>query len=183
MRKGYGVGLKEIARQSNAPIGSMYHFFPGGKDELAAEALRTAGTAYQHLVEAVFDNADSFIEGIQAVFEGAAEVLAATDYADACPIETVALEVCSTNEPLRLVTAEIFQAWIEAATERGQQAGLSKRDARRIAFATVSALEGAFVLSRAMKSPEPLLAAGAAMVTAARAAPVRSPRSSTRAAR
>src|SRR5262245_61269230 len=101
--RGYpGTGIKQIAEQSGAALGSLYHFFPGGKDELAAEALRWSGAGYQLLVEAVFDAAPDFVTGIRDGFAGAAEVLEATNYADACPIETVALEVASVNEPLRL---------------------------------------------------------------------------------
>ena len=49
-RYGYtGIGLKQVAAESGAPIGSLYHFFPGGKDELAAEALRMSGAGYQFI--------------------------------------------------------------------------------------------------------------------------------------
>src|SRR5205085_432351 len=112
----HGVGLKQVAAESGAPIGSLYHFFPGGKDELAAEALQLSGHGYQVLVEGIFESAPDLISGIQAAFAGAAEVLEASGYTDACWIETVALEVASSNEPLRLVTAEIFERWIDAAT-------------------------------------------------------------------
>lgn len=170
-RQGYtGSGLQQIAHRSGSPIGSMYHFFPGGKDELTAEALRESGLGYQLLVESVLDSEPELANGVRAVFAGAAEVLAATDYADACPIETVALEVASTNEPLRLVTAEIFQSWIASASERGEGAGLPSGQARALGIAIIAALEGAFVLSRALKSPEPLAAAGEAMVAATEAA-------------
>ena len=38
--KGYGaVGMKDIAQASGAPIGSLYHHFPRGKDELVESAL------------------------------------------------------------------------------------------------------------------------------------------------
>ncbi len=53
-RQGYaGSGLKQISSDSGAPFGSLYHFFPGGKEELAEQTLRTAGRWYQELVEAV----------------------------------------------------------------------------------------------------------------------------------
>jgi len=170
-RGGYaGVGVKAIARQSGCPVGSMYHFFPGGKDELVAEALRMAGHGYLLLVEAVLENEPDLVSGIRACFAGAGAVLAATDYADACPIETVALEVASTNEPLRLVTAEIFEGWIMAATSRFAAGGVPQAAARPLAIAFIAALEGAFVLSRALKSTEPLLAAGDATVAALQAA-------------
>jgi AcrR family transcriptional regulator len=169
--RGYtGTGIKQIARESGAAFGSLYHFFPGGKDELAAEALRWSGAGYQLLVEAVIDAAPDYVTGLRDAFTGAAEVLEATDYADACPIETVALEVASVNEPLRLVTAEIFESWIESGTTRGVAAGLDRAAARRLAIAFVNALEGAFVLARAMKSTEPMFAAADAIVPAAEAA-------------
>src|SRR5919202_5104318 len=93
-RYGYhGVGLKQVAAESGSPIGSLYHFFPGGKDELAAEALRLSGHGYQLLVEGVFESSPDLVSGIRAAFAGAAEVLDASGYADACWIETVALAV------------------------------------------------------------------------------------------
>jgi AcrR family transcriptional regulator len=170
-RNGYtGTGLKQIAGASGAPFGSVYHFFPGGKEELTAAALRSAGQAYQQLVEGVIDAADDLVAGIHDAFAGAAAVLEATDYADACPIETVALEVASTNDRLRLVTAEVFESWITGATTRGEAVGLAPQQARRLAIGFIAALEGAFVLARAAKDVEPLLAAGDMVVVALRQA-------------
>jgi len=170
-RYGYtGVGLKQVAADSGAPIGSLYHFFPGGKDELAAEALQLSGHGYQVLVEGIFEGAPDLISGIRAAFAGAAEVLEASGYADACWIETVALEVASSNEPLRLVTAEIFDRWIDAATRLVEAGGIPAGDARALGIAIITGLEGAFVLSRSLRSREPLLATGEALVAAAEAA-------------
>ena len=79
---------------------------------------------YQELVEAVFDAAPDMLTGVHDCFAGAAETLRQTGYADACPIATVALEVASTNEPLRLATAEVFERWISSSTERFAAAGI-----------------------------------------------------------
>jgi len=87
--------------------------------------------------------------------------LQATDYADACPIETVALEVASSNEPLRQATADVFESWIDGATQRFVNAGVNSAKARELAIFLIAALEGAFVLSRAMKTTEPMDLAGA----------------------
>jgi AcrR family transcriptional regulator len=170
-RYGYtGVGLKQVAAESGAPIGSLYHFFPGGKDELAAEALRLSGHGYQILVEGVFAGAPDLISGIKAAFAAAAEVVEASGYADACWIETVALEVASTNEPLRLVTAEIFDQWIDACTALVEAGGVQGDAARQLGIAIITGLEGGFVLSRGLRSREPLLATGEMLVAAAEAA-------------
>src|SRR5215831_4859322 len=75
-RKGYsGTGLKDILKASDAPFGSLYHFFPDGKEQLGAEALRFSGRAYNALVIAFFGNTDDIVGATRAFFEGAAEVL------------------------------------------------------------------------------------------------------------
>jgi AcrR family transcriptional regulator len=166
-RYGYtGTGLKQILAEANAPFGSLYHFFPDGKAQLGQEVVRRSGLMYQELVEAVFDAAPDVVTGTRDCFTGAAETLRQTDYADACPIETVALEVASTNERLRIATADVFGGWIAAGTERFAAAGIPPAEARELAIAFICALEGAFVLCRAMRTTEPLEVAGEQAVAA-----------------
>src|SRR5438105_6191303 len=154
-RFGYtGTGLKQVVTNANAPFGSLYHFFPGGKQQLGEEVIRRAGQMYFDLVRAVFDAAPDVVQGTSDVFTGAAALLQATAYADACPIETVALEVASSNEPLRQATADVFDSWIDGATQRFVNAGVNSAKARELAIFLIAALEGAFVLSRAMKTTE-----------------------------
>ncbi len=98
---------------------------------------------------------------LTAMFEAAAAGLEDTDYADACPIATVALEVASSSEPLRQATADVFTDWITEGTRLITAWGLSAADARALTVVVISALEGAFVLSRSLRSTEPLRAAGA----------------------
>jgi AcrR family transcriptional regulator len=170
-RQGYtGTGLKQIVAEAKAPFGSIYHFFPGGKQQLAAEVIRTSGRAYQELVEAILDQAPDALTAVEAGFAAAAETLVATDYADACPIATVALEVASTDETLRAATAEVFAAWVESGAERFERWGFGAADARRLAIVLITSLEGAFVLCRAARNTEALASAASAVAAAVRAA-------------
>lgn len=165
MERGYTAsGLKQIAETSAAPIGSLYHFFPGGKAELAAETLTVAGRAYQALVDAVFDAAPDVVAGMRDCFDGAAQALRASDYADACPIATVALEVASSDDALRQVTATIFDSWLDAAAARLARAGVEPARARELAIVFVAALEGGFLLSRAARDTTPMTVIGASVV-------------------
>ncbi|MBN6053893.1 TetR/AcrR family transcriptional regulator [Nonomuraea sp. RK-328] len=160
-RQGYtGTGLKQIVAAADAPFGSVYHFFPGGKEQLGAEVVRTSGAAYGRLFTAAMDGAPDPVTGVRDFFAGAARTLVETDYADACPIATLALEVASTNEPLRQATADVFTGWIALGTAAFTKAGMGERAARELTIALLSALEGAFVLSRALRSTEPLEVAG-----------------------
>ena len=161
-RNGYtGTGLKQIVTEASAPFGSLYHFFPGGKEELGEEVIRTSGKFYGQLIEAILDPAPDLLTGVNDFFTGAAATLRETDYADACPIATIALEVASTNEPLRKACAEVFDSWIVATTDRLTEAGIPDRRARELAISILALLEGAFVLSRTARSTKPVETAGA----------------------
>lgn len=168
-RNGYtGTGLKQIVTTAGAPFGSLYHFFPGGKEQLGAEVIRESGMLYGELYDIFLASADDVVSGIESAFAAAAATLEETDYADACPIATVALEVASTSEPLREATAEVFTAWIDKGTKTFERFGLSTKDARMLTIAVVTSLEGAFVLSRSLRTVEPLAVAGATSVALAR---------------
>lgn len=170
-RRGYSAtGVKQIVTAANAPFGSLYHFFPGGKEQLGEEVIRWSGALYLQLIAAFFDPAPDVASAVEAFFGGAAQVLRETDYADACPIATVALEVASTSEPLRLATADVFESWIAATATRFCEGGIPAVRARELAIATLAALEGAFVLSRAMRDIAPVEIAGVAAAAAVRGA-------------
>jgi AcrR family transcriptional regulator len=160
-----GTGVKQIVADAGAPFGSIYHFFPGGKEELGAETIRRSGRLYGLLLGEYAGPEVELVAGIRAFFEGAAETLRETDYADACPIATVALEVSSANEELRKACADVFEGWIAGGTTRFVAAGIPAERARELVIQMVAALEGAFVLCRALRSTEPLELAGAMVAT------------------
>ncbi len=162
-RQGYaGTGLKQIVGEAGAPFGSVYHFFPGGKEQLADEVLRTGGAFFLALYEAIVPPAETLKAGIEAFFAGAGLTLEATDYADACPIATVAGEIASTHETLRVATADVFESWLDALARDLGTAGAE--EPRALALSLLALLEGAFLLCRALRSTEPMRAgAGSAL--------------------
>jgi hypothetical protein len=143
-RQGFaGTGVKQIVAEASAPFGSLYHFFTPGGDPVAAT---------------------------RNFFAAAAATVRESDYADACPIATVALEVSSTSEPMRQACADVFNGWVDGATERLVGCGLSRKRSRALAFSMIASLEGAFVLSRALRSTEPIEVAGATVTAEVREA-------------
>ncbi|BBY16393.1 TetR/AcrR family transcriptional regulator [Mycolicibacterium litorale] len=159
--RGYGaVGMKDIAAASGAPIGSLYHHFRGGKVQIAREALVNAGAAYAMLIPTVVDGYTDLGAALEGVFEQAAQDMAATGFANMCPIASVAAEVADTVAELREVSAGIFTGWLDGGTAYFTARGLPAPTARQVTVALVAALEGAFVLARTMRDTEPLLAAG-----------------------
>jgi AcrR family transcriptional regulator len=166
-RQGYAAtGVKQIVTAARAPFGSIYHHFPGGKEQLGAEAIRVSGALYEMLVPAVFDPAPDLVSGVRAFFAGAAAHLEETGYEDACPIATITLETASRSEPMREASRDVFESWIAAGLPYFTGAGLSEPAARELVIGLICALEGAFLLARAARSTEALEVAGELMVAA-----------------
>lgn len=159
--RGYaGVGMKDIADASGAPIGSLYHHFRGGKVQIAREALVNAGLAYGLLIPTVVDGYTDLGEAVEGVFVQAAEDMAKSGFANMCPVGSVAAEVSDTVEELRSATSDILTAWIDGGTAYFVSRGIGDALGRQVTLALVGALEGGFLLGRALRDVEPLLAAG-----------------------
>ncbi|WP_082957504.1 TetR/AcrR family transcriptional regulator [Mycobacterium sp. E802] len=162
--KGYAaVGMKDIVVASGAPIGSLYHHFRGGKLQIAREALIDAGAAYGLLIPTIVDEYDDLGQAIEGIFNQAAEDMATSGFTNICPVGTVAAETSDTVEELRTAAAGVFTAWLDGGAGYFAQRGVDPAVARDVTTAVVAALEGAFILARALRDVEPLHAAGRAL--------------------
>ena len=161
-----GHGLKQILAGANAPFGSLYHFFPGGKEQLGAETIRSSGQLYIELFATIAAQAPDVPTRGGRLLRRRSRDARETAYADACPIATVALEVSSTNEQLREACAEVFDGWIAGATSYFRAAGIQARDRARAGAQHAVPARGRFLFCRALRSTEPLRVAGASAVAA-----------------
>jgi len=173
-RQGFpGTGMKQIVAEADAPFGSVYHFFPGGKEALGAEAVRWSGGQYAALVDAAFADAATRTNDLATlvvdVFVAAGEAVRASEWADACPIATVALEMSSVSEPIRLACHDTFESWLAGLGARFAAHGVVEAAQRELAITFLTLLEGAFLLARTSRSVEPLHVAGTAMAASIRA--------------
>ena len=166
------TGLQQLARAAQAPTGSIYHHFRGGKREVAAAALRQAGAAYIQLLPMLLDQHADLPTAIDAAFAAAADDIANTGWANMCPVGTVAGEIADTEPELRRVAAEVIASWVDEGSRYLADRGLSQTDAHTAMHALLAALEGGFLLARAQHTVEPLLAAGRAVSAYIAAIPV-----------
>jgi TetR/AcrR family transcriptional repressor of lmrAB and yxaGH operons len=160
-RRGYhATGLNELLERSEAPRGSLYHYFPGGKEQIGAEAIARAGeqvaAAVAHLLRAKASVADA----VEALAGLLAAGLEASDFERGCPVATTALEVAPRSEPIRAAVQASFESWLAPLRERLQAAGFDRLEAARRADFAIAALEGALVLARARQNADVLRDAG-----------------------
>ena len=122
-----------------------------------------AGAAYIQLLPMLLDQHADLPTAVDAAFTAAADDIANTGWANMCPVATVAGEIADTEPELRQVTAAVIASWVDEGTRYLTSRGLSQADARAAMYALLTALEGGFLLARAQRTTEPLLAAGHAV--------------------
>jgi TetR/AcrR family transcriptional repressor of lmrAB and yxaGH operons len=159
-KQGYhGTGLTQIIEESGSPKGSFYFHFPGGKEELAVEAVSHGSQDIVMLLKQAAEQCNS--DGIQFVdlaTENISNWLVDSDFENACPVTSIALEMAPHSEILANVCASAFREWIEITEQAFIGCGIGGKRARSLATAFVSSLEGAFVLARTEQSTKTFLA-------------------------
>ena len=153
-----GAAINPVVKLSRAPIGSVYHHFPGGKTQLASEALRIHGEKVRRLLVAAFDTKKPLPQRLRTSFRHAATVFEDAGARKGCAIGAVTLDLGRHDEALREVCEEIFASWVDAIAPLLPWRSSRKR--RSFAVAIVTAIEGAFILGRAQRSGDPFIAAG-----------------------
>ena len=160
-QRGYAAtGVKAILEAADAPYGSLYHHFPGGKEELGAAAVGAQGDAYRQLVESYFADDADLVATTAAFFDEGAAILESTAFADLCPVATVAGEVAGTSEPMRLAASEAFASWMRVLTDRAISAGIDPPRADALATELFCLVEGALLLGRVLRDGDPVRIAG-----------------------
>jgi len=155
--QGYAAtGVKSILTDSEAPYGSLYHHFPGGKSDLGVAAIHTGGDIYRQLVVDYFDNDRPIDDCVRAFFTDAAELLRATDFHDACPIATIAMETANTDDDMRRASADAFQSWVSVLAARLETEGFETERAHDLAVQVFCSLEGAFIHARTTRTVDAL---------------------------
>lgn len=156
-RRGYaGTGLNEIVEKSGAPKGSLYHFFPAGKEQLAAAAVDWAAGRFLATLTEAIDRAGSAAAAVGALAAQIAVWMEESGCKDGSPLTIVAVETGAFVEPLRLACQRGYQAWADAMADQLRRDGKPAKEASDLALWAVASLEGAIVLARTQHSAEPL---------------------------
>jgi len=153
----HATGLNQIIEESGAPRGSLYYYFPGGKESLAAEVVRRTGEEVETRIRVVLDSIDDPAEAIEQFMFRVIEHMVASDYRAGGPITTVALESATTSDPINTACQEVYESWREAFGEKLIRNGFDAARASNLSALIVAALEGGIVMSRTAHRPEPLV--------------------------
>lgn len=153
-----GAGINEIVRESGAPKGSVYHFFPQGKKQIVSEALAVYSPRVLAFMEAALGAGRTPGGRVRALFRAFAERLEQGEFGSSCAAGAVCLDLDEDLEGVRLAIAATFDDW--TALIARQLGFADERRARSFAGLLLTAIEGGYIRGRAERSSRPFLEAG-----------------------
>ena len=150
--KGYhATGLNEIIAASGSPKGSLYYYFPGGKVELAVEAIRFASNVIVRRGKRILSSESDPTKAIQLNIEDIAEHFRSGGASDDLSFCMIALESSNENEQLRLACEAAFDERERLFFDKLLAGGYAEEEARRLAALVQILIEGAIVATRTRK--------------------------------
>ena len=145
----YGTSFAVVTEATDTPRGSIYHHFPGGKNELIEEAVASIGSVVKSLIDAV--DASSPIEVVEQFVGSWRALLLANNFVSNCAVANVSL---GADDSLRDSAGGVFTDWRESLTRAFERSGVDRDDAVDFADVCLAAVEGAMILGRASRSDD-----------------------------
>ena len=164
-QQGYAAtGLNQVVAEAEAPKGSMYFHFPGGKEELAAAAIdRFAQRVSDHTTREL-EATGSVAVAYSRFIDGYVERLEASRFRDGCAVATVSVESPPDLDELAAATGRALRLWTSDFAAALEDEGHPADHAHRLATLAVATLEGSIVMAKGERSSEPLVAAREALL-------------------
>ncbi|MBI5951249.1 MAG: TetR/AcrR family transcriptional regulator [Chloroflexi bacterium] len=152
----YGTGLNEIVKESGAPKGSLYHYFPEGKEQITSEAVLQAGKVTAQRIQDGLSGDGNAAKAIHDFVLNIANHVESSDFAAGSPLTAVAMETASKSERINLACRDAYTLLTAAFREKLIENGYTKAKADEFATFITAAVEGGIILSRTYHTGNPL---------------------------
>jgi TetR/AcrR family transcriptional regulator, lmrAB and yxaGH operons repressor len=152
----HATGLNQIVQESGAPKGSLYYYFPDGKEGLTAEVIERIGASLAGHIRTQLAQVVDPAEAIDQFMRQMAAALTASDCRGGGPLATVALETAASSERLRTACRDAYRSWQRAFADKLEAGGYPPERAARLGELIIALLEGAIILCRTERSAAPL---------------------------
>jgi len=162
-----GTALSDVVTESAAPRGSIYFHFPGGKEELATEVTLLHASDRIADINRAAATTRTAAELIAAFIGRERDDLVSSNYREGCAMAPIVIESTPASDQLSDATRRAFQDLITTLAARLAEKGLTHDRAVQLATNVWSSVEGALILGRVLRSPEPFDMAIALLTAAA----------------
>ena len=139
-----GASLSRIAEATGLQRASLYHRFPGGKEEMAQAVLQRADRWLKHHVLTPLSGPGSPVHRVRRMAERLHEFYMGGSAS--CLLDTLSLD--TEDETLQRHVRSSMKTWLNALTEIAKESGFAPKAARERSEDTLARIEGALVLGR-----------------------------------
>ncbi|ARU25485.1 MULTISPECIES: TetR/AcrR family transcriptional regulator [Ralstonia solanacearum species complex] len=149
------TSIREMAKRAEAPLGSTYHHFPGGKQQVVVEAVKFAGArvsaGLDHYLKA------GVVAGLRGFLSMWRDLLVRSDFRIGCPVMATAVDepIDDLAEDALAAAAAVFSDWERKLVASLEAQGRDRASASGLATLIIASVEGAIVLCRAQRSIAP----------------------------
>lgn len=98
----HGTGLNEIVRTGKAPKGSIYYHFPGGKEQIAAEAILLTGRTLAERIRVSMVKKQNAADAVQSFVDRMSFFVMASGFRSGGALTVIASETATTNSKLNV---------------------------------------------------------------------------------
>lgn len=150
-----GSSIREVVKHADAPFGSTYHHFPGGKQQIVAEAVAYSAAQIADRLEQLL--ALGIHDGFAGFIAMWRQALLKSNFSRGCPVMAAAVEEPVDGSSAQVLSAadQAFVTWRGMLSRTLQQADVAPAQADATALLCLSAIEGAIVMCRAAQQIEP----------------------------
>lgn len=160
-RQGFhGTGLNEIVKESGAPKGSLYYYFPDGKDQITAEAVLQSGQLTAERIRAGLSESSSASKAVYDFVLNIADNVELSGFAAGSPLTAVAMETATKSERINQACREAYGALQAAFREKLLECGFTRIKAEELSTFITASIEGGIILSRTYHTADPLRLVG-----------------------
>jgi len=160
-KQGYhATGLNEVIQESGTPKGSLYYYFPGGKEQIGVEAIIESGKIIAGRLGGLLACDPSPAEAIYCFLMQMADNMEAAEFGAGSPLTTATVETAVTSEPINRACREAFDLILAVFREKFLAGGVAEEQAAELAFYVTTVVEGGILMSRAYHQSDPLRLAG-----------------------
>ncbi|OYY67455.1 TetR/AcrR family transcriptional regulator [Sphingomonas sp. 28-63-12] len=145
-----GVSIGDISKRTGLGRSSLYHYFPGGKEEMAQAVARNAVDwvnahviAPLHVSGTRARRVAAMLTGVEALFnDGRAPCLIAS------------MTMAGAPPQVRDTLASTLADWLAAIVAMLVDTGATPESAHAAAGSAISQIEGALIIARALAAPD-----------------------------
>lgn len=150
-----GVTIDRVLSDSGAPRGSVYHHFPGGRNEIITRAGQSASEeAIGHYRELAADHDGAGF--LDALTDGWKRYLTGHDFRQGCPILALAVDDLTAIPDLDRDVADTFVTWRTIIARVLERDGVPAPRSGPLATLIITAVEGAVAMCRSTRTTGPL---------------------------